>query len=287
MEDIKNYTIKLDNNAQLIGLLSNNVEISNKVARFQSAIEKLKSKQKKADELHSFLILDISTIEKDKNKKRIELEKTLLPLIRIMQVFAFDKKKKNLQKKLEYLTLDYIQKCSDIELIKIVKKIWLLADKNAGYSLIFNSKGKSTLNTDSIKKINKFEKEYGLNPALIKNIEKTNLKFIESKFVYQSEIKEKGKAAKKIKNLLKQTEDLFKNTIDQFVKMFESDYPDFYKDYHLLRANKPKSKIKETPEKKPIRQVRPNKENKNTLKDIEQTNESTQKPKATKTNKVV
>ncbi|MFZ4399193.1 MAG: hypothetical protein ACOYO1_04090 [Bacteroidales bacterium] len=286
MEDIKNYTIKLDNNAQLLSLLSNNVEISNKVTRFHSAIEKLKSKQIKSEELHSILIMDISKIEKDKNNKRIELEKTLLPLIRIMQVFAYDKKKTNLQKKLEYLTLDYIQKCSDIELIKIAKKIWLIVDKNAGYSLIFNSKGNSALNKDSIKKINKFDKEYGLNPGLIKNIEKTNLNFIESLFIYQKEIKAKGKVAKKIKNILKQTEDLFSNKIDQFVKMLEIDNPGFSKDYYLLRENKPKSKIKETPEKKPIRQVRTNKENKNTQKDIEQSNESTQKPKATKTNKV-
>jgi len=278
MEDIKNYTIKLDNNAQLISLLSNNVEISNKVTRFHSAIEKLKSKQLKSEELHSILILDISTIEKDKNKKRTELEKTLFPLINIMQVYAYDKKKPNLQKKLEYLTLDYIQKCSDIELIKIAKKIWLLVDKNAGYSNIFNSKGKSTLNTDSIKKINKFDKEYGLNLTLIKNIEKTNLNFIESLFIYQREIKEKGKIAKKLKNLFKQIEDLFLNSIDQFVKMLEIDYPDFSKEYYLLRENKSKSKIKETNKKKPIRQETTKNENKNILKELEESNESSQNP---------
>lgn len=246
MGNIKNYAAKLESYAQIISVLSKNNEILNKVSRFQIASEQLSSNQKKLVDLNSLLGKDISAIEKVKNNRRKELVKSTMPVIRIMQVFAHDKKKKNLQERLEYLTSEYVQNCSDIELIKISKKIWLIASKYGGYSTTFTSKIKSTLNPDNSKAIIKFEKEYSLNSKMIKNIEEADISFIESMLLYQGEMKEKEKVAMKMKKINKQTKNLLANKIDRFVLLFESKNPGFYKEYSQLRENQEPIPIAET-----------------------------------------
>ena len=179
MENIKNYTTKTDGYKQIISLLSGNNESLNKVSRFQTAAGQLSTNQKKLVDLQPLLSKDITSSEKVRSKRRMELIEKIMPVIRIMQVFAVDKKKKKLQNRLDYLTLEYVQNCSDNKLIKIAKKIWLIAIKYGEYSTTFISKIKSSLNPDKSKANIKFKKEYGLMPDMIKNIEDSIIKFIE------------------------------------------------------------------------------------------------------------
>lgn len=246
MKKIKNYAEKLDSYAEINSLLSNNNEIPKKVSRFQIAVEQLNSNQKNLMELYPLLNKDITSSEKVKNKRRVELIEKLMPVIRIMQAFAFDKKKKNLQKKVEYLTVDYIQNCSDNELIKISKNIWLITTKNAGYTTTYIDKIKSTLNPNKSKAIIKFKKEYGLKPEMIKNIEELNIKFIESLLIYKAEMKEKEKIAIKMKKINKQTKNLVTNKIDRFVLLFERENPSFFNDYSALREKQKLTELAET-----------------------------------------
>jgi hypothetical protein len=246
MKKIKNYAEKLDSYAEIISLLSNNNEIPKKISRFQIAVEQLNSNQKNLMELYPLLNKDITSSEKVKNKRRVELIEKHMPVIRIMQAFAFDKKKKNLQKQVEYLTADYVQNCSDNELIKISKKIWLIATKNAGYATTYTDKIKSTLNPNESKAIIKFKKEYGLKPEMIKNIEESNIKFIESLLIYKAEMKEKEKIAMKMKKINKQTKNLLCNKIDRFVLLFERENPSFFNDYSSLRENQESAELAET-----------------------------------------
>ena len=254
MENINSYTVKLNTYAQIISVLSKNNEIMKKVSRFQIAAEQLSSNQKKLVDLHSLLGKDISTTEKVKNTRRKELVKNTMPVIKIMQVFAHDTKKKKLQDRLEYLTSEYIQNCSDMELIKISKKIWLIANKYGGYSTSFTSKIKSTLNPGNSKAIIKFEKEYSLNSDMIKNIEDADISFIESMLLYQGEMKEKEKVAMKMKKINKQTKNLLANKIDRFVLLFESKNPGFCKEYQQLRENQEPKQSEETSNQKSLQQ---------------------------------
>jgi len=245
MKNMKNLTLKLDGNAQIIGLLSRNIEILNKISKFQVAVEKLNSNQKKLVDLHTLISKDITAIEKVKNDRRKELEDRTMTVIRIMQVFAHDKKKKKLQRRLYHLTSEYVQNCLDMELIKISKKIWLIANKFGGYAFTFLSKIKSSLNPDNLKATNKFEKEFGLNASMIKNIEEANISFIEAMLLYLGEMEEKEKVAMKMKEINKQTKKLLANKIDRFALLFESENPVFYKEYRQLRDKQLQKPVKE------------------------------------------
>ena len=235
MENIKSYTTKLDSYKQIISLLSGNNESLNKVSRFQNAAGKLSTNQKKLVDLQPLLNKDITSSEKIRNKRRTELIEKMMPVIRIMQVFAVDKKKKKLQKQLDYLTLEYIENCSDNKLIKFAKKIWLTAIKYGEFPTSFISMVKTSLNPDKAKTNIKFKKEYGLMPDMIKNIEESNIKFIESMLLYQGELKEKEKVAMKMKKINKQTENLISNKLDRFALLYEKQNPNFFLEYRVLR----------------------------------------------------
>ena len=235
MENNKDFSTKLDRNAQIIGVLSKYSMVWNNNTKFQHVYNQLVSNQVKLDELFVLFCKDLSTYEKEKNIRRTELEERVLTIVRIMQTFANDKKKMKLQQRLYHLNLEYIQNCLDDELIKIAKKNWLIANKFGGYALSFANKIKAALNPENLKMINKFEKKFGLNPEKIKNLEDALLRFIEANVLYQVELEEKEKLASKIKEINKQSKKLIFKKIDQFALLVEIDQPDFYKEYRNLR----------------------------------------------------
>ena len=245
MDYSKINTLKLDNNNKIIDVLSQHMETANKISSFQTSLEKLNSNQKKLIEFYSHLGKDSMTTENVKNDRRTELVSKTVPVITIMQIFAYDKKKKNLLKRLQHLTPEYLRNCSDIELINISKKVWTIANKYGGYSLAFIRKIKSSLNSDKSKAIVQLEKEYGLIPDMIKNIEEANIKFIESLLLHEDEMKDKEKIVRKIKKIDSQTENLLQNKIDRFVFLLESVDPSLYKDYQQARKNQFYSNVTE------------------------------------------
>lgn len=246
MENIKELALRMDGNAQIIGLLSGNSEILNKVSRFEVAVKKLNSNQKKLVELHSKLSEGTTIAEKTKNKLREKLIESTMPIVRIIQVFAHDKNKMNLQRRVYFLTPEYVQNFSDNELIKVSKKIWQIANKTGGYSLTFASKLKSLLDPDHSKATIKFEKEYGMNPDMIKNLEEAIFSFFEAFLLYQDEMEDKENVIKEIKKINKKTKNLLANKIDRFALLFENDHPDFYKAYHELRDKQLQKQAGET-----------------------------------------
>ncbi len=246
MENIENFTLKMDRNMQVIDILSRYANVWQKVAKFQTAVDRLISNQDKLVELQALLNKDITAIEKTKNERRKELEDRTMTLVRIMQVFAHDKKKEKLQRKLYHLNYEYIENCQDLELIEISKKIWLVVNKFGGYALTFVSKIKAALDPENAKATNKFEKEFGLNPDMIKNLEEAILNFIKAIFPYNEEMAEKEKVGMKMKQINKKTKKLLFNKIDRLVLMFENENPAFYMEYQMLREDHHHQHIKET-----------------------------------------
>ena len=238
MKNNEKIAFILDDYAQIISLLSRNTENLNKVSRFKNALEQLKLNQKKLTDLYSIITIDITPIETVKLNQRKDLEGKTMQIIRIMQIFAYDKKKKNLQNQLECLTTEYVKNSSDLEVIKIAKKIWTIANKNEGTPLSFSEKIKSSLNPDNSLALLKFEEKYGLTLGMIKNIETAILKFIDSMHPYNSELKKKEKAFEKIKLIKKQNEKLLGNNIDHYILLFELENPKLYKEYRSIRENK-------------------------------------------------
>ena len=237
MENNNDFSIKLDRNAQIIGLLSKYSIVWNNNGKFQHVYDQLVSNQVKLEELNVLINKDLSTFDNEKNIRRKELEEKVLTIVRIMQTFANDKKKMKLQQRLYHLNLEYIQNCLDDELIKIAKKNWLLANKFGGYALSFANKIKAALNPENLKIISKFEKKFGLNPEKIKNLEDALLRFIEANVLYQIELEEKERLADKIKEINKQSKKLIFKKVDQFALLVEIDQPDFYKEYRNLKID--------------------------------------------------
>jgi len=246
MENTGNFALKMDRNAQVISILSRNAEVWKKVSKFQEAVDRLISNQEKLVELQALLNKDITVTEKAKNERRKELEDRTMTVVRIMQVFAHDKKKGKLQRKLYHLTYEFIENCMDLELVEISKEIWLIANKFGGYALTFVSKIKAALDPENSKATNKFEKEFGLNPGMIKNLEEAILSFIKAMIPYNEEMAEKGKVVIKMKAINKKTKKLLTNKIDRLVLMFENENPGFYKEYHDLREDHYYKHVKET-----------------------------------------
>ena len=246
MENIENLPLKMERNAQVISILSLNAEIWKKVSKFQEAVDRLISNQEKLVELQALLNKDITVIENAKNERRKELEDSTITVVRIMQVFAHDKKKGKLQRKLFHLTYEFVENCMDLELIDISKEIWLIANKFGGYALTFESKIKAALNPENGKATSKFEKEFGLNPGMIKNLEEAILSFINAMIPYNKEMAGKAKVAIKMKEINKKTKKLLSNKIDRLVLMFENENPGFYKEYHELREDHYYKHVKET-----------------------------------------
>lgn len=237
MDKVKKLTLNMDDNAQIISLISRGVEITKNIAIIQVAFKQFISKQKKMAALNALLSQDLSELEQNMLIRREELIEITIQVIKILQCFSLDQRKKNLQQRLKCFTSGYIQGCSDSELLKISKKTELISNRYGGilYSNLNNSKYPE--NTDSSLSILNFGKEYGLNRELIFQLEEAKNRFIRSVHSYHLEKKGREKAAKRIKFLNKQTDKLLATKIDRFIPLFEVENPGFYKDYCRLREN--------------------------------------------------
>ncbi|MEI7524135.1 MAG: hypothetical protein WCJ95_07400 [Mariniphaga sp.] len=235
MGNFKDFNSKLEGIALLIGILSKNLEILNKVSRFHDHYEELTSKYEKLKALNGRYNKDIDLLLKTRDERRNALIDNTTTVVRVLQAFATDHKKKNLQFRLEQLTPEFFHDCSDLELIKISKKAWLIANQHGGYATTFVNKIKSALNPENLNANYKFEKKYGLIPEMIKNIEDTTLSFIDAMLQLQNAVKEKELVADEMKTIFKQSKKLLTNKIDKFALLFENKNPKFYKEYSQAR----------------------------------------------------
>jgi len=242
MDNINDFSIKLDKNAQIIDLLSKYANVWNNNSTLQQVVDALISNQRTLEELFALFSKELTTSDLSKNDLRKELETCVVTIVKILQSFAQKKEKIKLLEQLYHLNQEYIQNCSDKELIKIAKKSWLNANKYGGYALTFVNKIKASLNPDNLKITRKFEKEFGLNPEMIKKLEEALLRFIEAKVQNKVEMEEKETLAIKIKEINKQSKKIILKKIDRYALLVEIDKPDFYLEYiNLKKALFPKN----------------------------------------------
>ncbi|MEI7524465.1 MAG: hypothetical protein WCJ95_09060 [Mariniphaga sp.] len=236
MEKFTDFNLKLEENGLLIDVLIKNIGNLNRVSRFHDHYDELCADHKKLIELNLLYNKDLKPLEKDKNDQRKVLFDKTMTVIRVMQAFATDKKKKKLQMQLEPLTPEFLHERSDKELIKISRKIWLIANKHGGYATTFINRIKSALKRKNSKAKLKFEKKYGLIPEMIKSIEEANISFIELMLQYQDETMNKESIATEMKMGFKKTRKLITKKIDKFALLFENKDPNFYQEYTQVRT---------------------------------------------------
>ena len=214
MEKILDFNSKLEGNAQLISILSQNLETLNKVSRFHDHYQVLTANHEKAISLNESYTKDVTSLVNAKNDRRAALIENATSVVRVMQAFAIDKKKKNLQFRLEHLTPEFFHDCSDMELVKISKKTWLMANHYGGFAITFKDKIKFAFNPENSNANIKFEKKYGLIPEMLNHIEESTIRFIESMVQYQMEKSKKEHLANEMKSNFRQSKKLIANKID-------------------------------------------------------------------------
>ena len=121
-------------------------------------------------------------------------------------------------------------------MLTVSKKVWKIANKQGGYSLAFLSNNRSSINAYK-SKANLLKSVYGLQAEMIKGIELANIKFLESRLLYEVEMKDKRKIVKKIKKINERSVKLIESRIDRYVRLYENENPAFYNEYSKLRES--------------------------------------------------
>lgn len=242
---MKSYKInkqKIESCQLISDVLQDYQKQAENIMAFNKAIEELNAKTKKLLKLQSLVEKDNGLVEVAKNKCRTELIEKTLTVLTILKIYVYDQKKQKSERQLEKITPDVLLQCSDIVLINIVQKIWQIVNKYGGFSLVFVDKLKVKKISSNAKVISMLEKQYGLVPSMIKDMEEAYLLFINEFYIYENELSEKTELIKKIKKTSSRAEKLIENKLDRFVSLFEKKSPEFCQAYNNARLLEIKNK---------------------------------------------
>lgn len=242
---MKSYIInkqKIESCQLISDVLQDYQKQAENISAFNKAIEDLNTKTKKLLKLQSLAEKDNEMVEVEKNKCRTELIEKTLTVLTILKIYVYDQKKQKPERQLEKITPDVIQQCTDMVLINIVQKVWRIVNKYGGFSLVFVDKLKVKKIASNAKVISKLEKQYGLAPSMIRDMEEAYLLFINAFYIYEIELAEKRDLIKKIKKTSSRAEKLIENKLDRFVSLFEKKSPEFCQAYNNARLLEIKNK---------------------------------------------
>ncbi len=242
---MKSYKInkqKIESCQLISDVLQDYQKQAENISAFNKAIAELNTKTKKLFELQSLAEKDNGLVEVAKNKCRTELIEKTLTVLTILKIYVYDQKKQKPERQLEKITPYFIQQCTDMVLINIVQKIWRIVNKYGGFSMVFVNKLKLKKIASNAKVISKLEKQYGLAPLMIRDMEEAYLLFINAFYIYETELAEKMDLIKKIKKTSSRAEKLIENKLDRFVSLFEKKSPEFCQAYNNARLLEIKSK---------------------------------------------
>jgi hypothetical protein len=242
---MKSYKIsmrKIESYQSISKVLAHYKKLIENVKGFSDCVEEFNDNISKLLKLQTLAAKDTSLTEDAKSKCRSILIEKTLPVITILKIFAFDQKKQRLTKKLEKFTSQKLQKCSDVELTNSIQDIWHMVNKFGGYSYTFEDKLKIKKIASNVRVVAKLEKNYGLDPTILKDLEEAFLSFTNAFYTYENELSEKISVIKKIKKNLERTEELIDSRLDLYVSLFDTKSPEFSKAYHNTRLTDKKMK---------------------------------------------
>lgn len=242
---MKSYKInkqKIESCQLISDVLQDYQKQAENISAFNKAIEDLNTKTKKLLKLQSLAEKDNEMVEVEKNKCRNELIEKTLTVLTILKIYLYDQKKQKPERQLEKITPDVIQLCTDMVLINIVQKVWRIVNKYGGFSMVFVDNLKVKKIASNAKVISKLEKQYGLAPSMIRDMEEAYLLFINAFYIYEIELAEKRDLIKKIKKTSSRAEKLIENKLDRFVSLFEKKSPEFCQAYNNARLLEIKNK---------------------------------------------
>ena len=253
---------------KLYDTLEKNLDKWGDIEQFKSSYDDFVRNLKKLEEHIPVSKKDHEGIISDLKRTRAELTSKLIPVSNLMDLYAQDKNKKSLKKKIEK-TRRKLDKLSDSGLSKKVGELTDYAEK--------------TIEKENEKenKNNKLE-SYGLSLKHIKELKAENDKFIKLKEKLKTERKASWEAYKEIPRLIKENDRIVRNRINKFMSIFRNNDPDFYGAYRLSLKDEKPGKAKVTKEAK-LKKEAPAKRAKTGSKQVEKSPSGTKKTTTDKT----
>lgn len=209
---------------------SNAIEVKNILDEFYSNTDKI-------IELENEYKKDISEILNNKTIISEDLINQSMPIINVLQVYAYDTKNNNLKKKVNLSHKDF-KKSKDSDLVNKVKTTLKIAKELYGKSIEDDSKSK---NKSGVKLVNL--SGYGISGLMIDELEDVNKKFIEAATLVRDSINYRNNCAKKITEKIKNNDKLLLNRLDKVMTLNQKNNNDFYKAYKESRIIEVKEKI--------------------------------------------
>lgn len=209
---------------------SNAIEVKNILDEFYSNTDKI-------IELENEYKKDISEILNNKTIITADLINQSMPIINVLQVYAYDTKNNNLKKKLNLSHKDF-KKSKDSDLVNKVKTTLKIAKELYGKSIEDDSKSKKK-SGDKLVNLS----GYGISGLMIDELEDVNKKFIESATIVRDSINYRNNCAKKITEKIKNNDKLLLNRLDKVMTLNQNNNNDFYNAYKESRIIEVKEKI--------------------------------------------
>lgn len=201
-------------------------QIWSRVYQLRNMFEKFTSNINRLTVLKTEQEKDLQPLVNAISEKRETLIVLCTPVVNLVLAFAYDKKEKELLKKMN-LTSHDLAKSKDSDLIEKCKTIYKAAKK------LYKKSIGETEHSD-----NKWVTiiEYGLSENMIVDLKIALKDFGESRLTLHEAIQTKDNMGKQITLALKKNEKLLKNKMDLLISIFEISNPDFYKSYMEARV---------------------------------------------------
>lgn len=217
-------TRKLAMQQKVMSCMEDNLKVWGHILEMQKDYDLFVKNMKKIHDLQPAVHNDPEPIAVNIKNSRDKLVAQLLPVIKVLSVYAHDKGLKKLEKRTK-IDRKALNKLKSAQLEKEAFAVWKAISKHQGS----DEKGKKNAEAEN----------YGLSQKMIDSLYETIVQYKNLRENYKEEKQARKKAIERTDDLIKANNRLLKKRIDKFVYLFEQSQPDFFKCYMMARENKP------------------------------------------------
>jgi chaperonin cofactor prefoldin len=201
----------------LYDVMENNLDEWSKIDQFKTSYDEFVRNLKKLNKLNIVLEKDFSAPVASLENLKKDLNASLLPIFDLLELYAGDNNKKNLNKKISKFRRD-LDKLAGSELTGKIDQIGGYAEKKLKKA------------EDKTKKIKALE-GYGLSLGMIEELKKEKENYLKNRESLKTELKELKKTEKEIKKIFCKNDQIINKRLKKFMSMFKNSDPEFYNDF--------------------------------------------------------
>jgi hypothetical protein len=201
--------------------IEENLQVWSHIAEFQKDYDQYVKNLKQIEKQMAVATNDPEPIVLNIRKSKEKLIAQLLPVIKVLSVFAYDKGMKKLEKKSKF-DRENLEQMKQGELERQAFSIWSMIDK--------------TLNDKKTKSMD--VENYGLSEKMISSLHESVIMYSNLRANLKEEKKARKNAVEEIRKLTNENSKLLKYRIDKYIYLFEEPNPAFFTSYFEARKNK-------------------------------------------------